>query len=94
MTRDECKALLAIMKAYADGAVIEHLCGGEWMVAYNPTFSRPAECYRIRPNVPAEVYVNVYPDGMVRLHQSKEHAEDALGKDGRTLVYVPKEGQA
>lgn len=94
MTRDECKALLPIVQAYAKGEVIEHLCGSEWLVAYNPTFSRPAKFYRIKPNVPAEVYVNVYPDGTVRAHQSKEHAEDALGKNGRTLVYVPKEGQA
>lgn len=89
MTRDECKELLAIMKAYAEGAVIEHLCGGEWVVVYNPTFSLPAKFYRIKPNVPAEVYVNVYPDGHYAGPYSTEaEAASAKGNDGETVLYV------
>lgn len=49
MTREEAKALLPIMQAFAEGKTIEfRACDGAWKVANTPTWS---SClfYRIKP---------------------------------------------
>ena len=49
MTREEAKALLPIMQAFAEGKTIEfRACDGEWKVANTPTWSSHL-FYRIKP---------------------------------------------
>ena len=49
MTREEAKALLPIMQAFAEGKTIEfRACDGEWKVTNTPTWSNHL-FYRIKP---------------------------------------------
>lgn len=50
MTRDEAKALLPIITAYANGAVVQLHCGADcWRDAQNPDFGLAVGQYRIKP---------------------------------------------
>ena len=50
MTRERAKELLPIIKAYAEGKTIQYLKKGEWFDAlFGPSFSLPANTYRIKP---------------------------------------------
>ena len=52
MTRENAKALLPIIKAYAEGKVIQTInTSGEWIDNNEPIFNCDYSCYRIKQKV-------------------------------------------
>lgn len=66
MNREQAKALLPIITAFAEGKTIQcrgHTVGcREWKDVDNPSFGYTPDMYRIKPE-PMECWVNVYEDG-------------------------------
>lgn len=63
MTRDEARAIAALMLAYADGKTIQMRDGCHWHDRPDPEFkARPISDYRIKPE-PKELWVNEYGSG-------------------------------
>jgi len=85
MTRDEAKALLPIIQAYADGKEIQHRAREhhEWVVIGDCSFNFSPDCYRIKPELQT-VYVVFFDDGTGRywrIHSTREGAEkDVRGR--------------
>ena len=51
MTRQETKALMPLLQAYAEGKVIEQKCAESWVeVDEDCDFHFPADTYRIKPS--------------------------------------------
>lgn len=64
MTREQCKALLPIMQAYAEGKTIQTCYDNRWEDCCHPRFDDKPERYRIKPE-PREWWV-VFSNGCVR----------------------------
>ena len=74
MDRESAKKLLPIITAFAEGKVVERKdSDGLWVVVNNPRFNDGPENYRLKPE-PKEIWVNEYPLGGVRVHDSEARA--------------------
>ena len=74
MNRENAKKLLPIITAFAEGKVIEWKNrDGVWVAVDSPGFSYNPKNYRIKPE-PKEIWVNEYPLGKVRAHDSEARA--------------------
>ncbi len=50
MTREQAKAILPIIQAYAEGKIIQYrTSNNEWVDTYKPSFSDSSSNYRIKP---------------------------------------------
>ena len=49
MKREEAKVLAPIIKAYAEGKIIQYQERGKWYDITGPCFNLPADTYRIKP---------------------------------------------
>lgn len=50
MTREQAKAILPIIQAYAEGKTIQYrTSNNEWVDTYKPSFSNSSSNYRIKP---------------------------------------------
>lgn len=78
MTREEAKALLPIITAWANGETIQIQNGTEWCDishAADPSFDCAPDRYRIKPK-PREYWMNVYPDAeAAAVHPTKTAAD-------------------
>lgn len=79
MTRDEAKALLPIIQAYAEGKVIQIATKEGWKdLANPPCFTMAVDRYRIKPE-PREWWINVYNNGDKTAYSAKDIADDCAG---------------
>lgn len=62
MTRDEARAMAALMLDYANGKTVQKYYDGVWSDLDQPAFQSTPSDYRIKPE-PKEVWVNEYRDG-------------------------------
>lgn len=86
MTTNKPHKHAEVIKAWADGAVIQYkTSGGRWADVFDnyPLWSA-TEVYRVKPREPREFFVNTYPGGfdICHLHESRE-AADALASANR-----------
>lgn len=59
MTRENAKALLPIIKAYAEGKVIQIINpSGQWIDSNEPIFNCDYSCYRIKQKVKFRPFAN------------------------------------
>ena len=81
MTREHAKELLPIITAFANGEDVEfHRLDVGWTTIVSPSFDSEPANYRIAPK-PRKVWVNEYPHGELRMHPSKEAAEERASGD-------------
>lgn len=73
MTRDEARAMAALMLAYADGKTVQQLSHQGWLDLSNPAFQAHLSHYRIKPE-PKEAWVNECLDGSGLSYKSKHDA--------------------
>lgn len=74
MNKDNAKNYLPLVQALADGKVIQVLVADDtWEDLNSPAFTRPARCYRIKPE-PREVWITFSPSGHPIDVQDKEPA--------------------
>ena len=81
MNREQAKALLPIITAFAEGKEIQYrpkrsanIPTPIWMAVDHASFDKDPSCYRIKPE-PMECWVNVYEDGSFgRAWATKEEA--------------------
>lgn len=60
MKREQIKAILPILTAFAEGKEVQKKNQmGEWVTLVDPLFHAPAEFYRIKPDI-FTVYMNIY----------------------------------
>ena len=76
MTKETAAQYLPLVQALAEGKVIQYRSefGGRWFIDPNPSFTLKPEQYRVRPE-PFECWANVYSDGKIFTHDSREMAE-------------------
>ena len=90
MNRERMKQLLPIMKAFAEGAVIEcriEGSGSRWSETVSPTWRYDTE-YRVKPAPPSVMWVIYNKDGSSCFYL------DAEDKFKRDWEYVQKHGVA
>ena len=82
------KERLLVMQAYVDGKEIEYRAVGigPWLSAGSPIWNWVEREYRVKPEPPMEIWVNVYPDGRKFTYESLASAEDRRG--GKTIKLV------
>lgn len=82
MNRQECKALLPVMQAFAEGKEVEWRWrdGEPWRPTTSPGWNRDQQ-YRIKPE-PMVVWVSVYEDGSVGVAYTKQAGDMPLPRPG------------
>jgi len=82
MTREQAKELLPVIKAWADGGAIQVRMGLTWEEVASVGFGYPAECYRIKPERPAEEFwiayrpYKPYPQILERIFVAEENKDN------------------
>lgn len=93
MTRDEAREFAKVVKAYADGAVIQYKGGDDiWREMKDLDFCAPMHCYRIKPE-PREWWAVVDRDGAIsasfRGCDALERANEYAVGSNRDGIFAP-----
>ena len=79
MHRKEAREIVEnyeLIKALAEGEIIQYYSHGSWHDTTSPTF-HPDYRYRVKPPEPREFWLNIYIDGGSYVHMSEESAKNA-----------------
>lgn len=94
MTREEAKQSYLIMKAYAEGKIIQFYdtVGKRWEdLGGHVEFDHPPHLFRIKPE-PRVVWINEYTDGFGNWHYSSVEEATEQGEESkkylRTIKFV------
>lgn len=89
MNANNAKDYLPLVKALAEGKVIQLNYNGDWKNISDMEPIYPANFYRIKPE-PREIWVNEYAKtqpGYCYFYNSEIEAKNALGNGGETRRY-------
>lgn len=87
MNASNAKDYLPLVRALAEGRVIEHHGSGGWYQLNNPSFQDPPSDYRIKPE-PREVWFNRYEHDVTHgPYASREEAENYAGNFATQVRY-------
>lgn len=90
MTKQNASEYLPLMTALAEGKQLQFRlhANAPWKDCTDPSFNRPAFCYRVKPE-PRKVYAVCYPDGGIQgFYSSISEAQQHEAVNYKIITFV------